>query len=125
MTRKPGRPTDRKPSSFAPLTERILAVLYRIPKGKVASYGQIAALAGSPRGARQVVRILHTLSDREKLPWHRVVDRNGRISLPMEGHGSRQASLLRKEKVTVSELGAVPMEIHGWFPKPGNRPNSD
>ena len=94
-------------------------MLKRIPKGKVASYGQIAALAGSPRGARQVVRILHTLSDREKLPWHRVVDRNGRISLPMEGDGSRQAALLRREKVAVSDQGAIPMGIHRWIPWPG------
>lgn len=125
MTRKPGRPIDRTPPPLAPLTERILSVLKRIPKGKVASYGQIAALAGSPRGARQVVRTLHALSDKEKLPWHRVVDRNGRISLPMEGHGSHQAALLRKEKVAVSQRGAIPMEIHGWNPKPGNRNGSD
>ena len=121
MTRKPGPPPDRKSPPLAPLTERIVAVLKRIPKGKVASYGQIAALAGSPRGARQVVRVLHTLSDREKLPWHRVVDRTGRISLPMEGHGFHQAALLRKEKVAVSQRGAIPMEIHGWIPKSGSR----
>lgn len=119
MLPKPGRPISRSPSPpapLAPLTQRILAILKRIPKGKVASYGQIAALAGSPRGARQVVRILHTLSDKEKLPWHRVVDRNGRISLPMEGHGSIQAALLRKEKVAVSGRGAVSLEIFGWSP---------
>lgn len=124
MTRKPGRPLDRKSPPLAPLTERILAVLKRIPKGKVASYGQIAALAGSPRGARQVVRILHMLSEREKLPWHRVVDRNGRISLPMESHGAVQAALLRKEKVRVNH-GAIRMETFGWFPKPGSRAASD
>jgi methylated-DNA-protein-cysteine methyltransferase-like protein len=119
MTRKPGRPIDRHPSLLAPLTERILTVLKRIPKGKVASYGQIAALAGSPRGARQVVRLLHTLSKKEKLPWHRVVDRNGRISLPMEGHGSLQAALLRKERIVVSEHGAISMETFRWVPKAG------
>ena len=125
MTPKPGRPIARTPSPLAPLTERILSILKRIPKGKVASYGQIAALAGSPRGARQVVRLLHTFSDREKLPWHRVVDRNGRISLPMEGHGSVQAALLRKEKVAVSERGAIPLERFGWVPKSGNRAAPD
>lgn len=125
MTRKTGQHIDPKPPVFAPLTERILSVLKRIPKGKVASYGQIAALAGSPRGARQVVRILHTLSEKEKLPWHRVVDRNGRISLPMEGHGAVQAALLRKEKVPVNEHGAIRMETFGWAPRPGNRAASD
>lgn len=121
MTRKTGQPIDPISPPLAPLTKRILSVLKLIPKGKVASYGQIAALAGSPRGARQVVRILHTLSEKEKLPWHRVVDRNGRISLPMESHGALQAALLRKEKVLVSEHGAIRMETFGWVPKPGNR----
>jgi methylated-DNA-protein-cysteine methyltransferase related protein len=116
MTRKPGPRIDRNPPTRAPLTERILAVIRAIPKGKVASYGQLAALAGSPRGARQVVRILHTLSEKEKLPWHRVVDRNGRISLPMDAGGARQAALLRKERVEVSENGAIRMDRFGWNP---------
>ncbi|MEO6097168.1 MAG: MGMT family protein [Fibrobacteria bacterium] len=114
MTLKTGPFNEGTPPSLAPLTVRILTVLKRIPKGKVSSYGRIAALAGSPRGARQVVRILHTLSEKEKLPWHRVVDRNGRISLPMDAGGARQADLLRKENVEVSESGAVRMERFGW-----------
>jgi methylated-DNA-protein-cysteine methyltransferase-like protein len=114
MPRKPGPRIDRKSPPRAPLTERILTVLKSIPKGMVASYGQIAALAGSPRGARQVVRILHTLSRKEKLPWHRVINSAGRISLPMDAGGARQAALLRKERVEVSENGAVDLRRFGW-----------
>jgi methylated-DNA-protein-cysteine methyltransferase-like protein len=101
------------------LTLRILSLIKRIPKGKVTAYGRIAALAGSPHGARQVVRLLHTLSGREKLPWHRVVDRNGHISLPMDGGGGLQRQLLRKEGVRVSPEGSVDMNRYGW--KPGSR----
>lgn len=127
---RPSRPTARKakpaktgveakPSARAPLTERILAAIRSIPKGRVASYGQVAAAAGSPRGARQVARLLHSLSEKEKLPWHRVINSAGRISLPIPGAGAKQAALLRKEKVEVSETGAIRVERFGW--KAGKR----
>lgn len=99
-----------------PLTERILGVLKAVPKGRVATYGQVAALAGSPRGARQVARLLHALSARENLPWHRVIGASGRISLPMEGGGREQARLLRKERVAVSPEGAVGLDLYQWRP---------
>lgn len=51
-------------------TERVVEAIKRIPKGKVATYGQIATKAGNPFGARQVVRVLHTLSEKHDLPWH-------------------------------------------------------
>ena len=62
-------------------SERIKELIKRIPYGKVATYGQIASLAGNRRGARQVVRILHTCSQKENLPWHRVINARGSISL--------------------------------------------
>lgn len=59
------------------------------------TYGQIAALAGSPRGARQVVRVLHSLSDKYKLPWHRVINSKGEISLKdYESHNLQKVLLL-------------------------------
>jgi methylated-DNA-protein-cysteine methyltransferase-like protein len=103
-------------NSKAPLTERILAVLRAIPKGKVSAYGHIAAMAGSPRGARQVVRILHSLGEKEKLPWHRVINSAGRISLPMDGAGGIQRKLLLKEGVAVDAKGRVDVRKHGWDP---------
>ncbi|MDB5047465.1 MAG: methyltransferase [Fibrobacteres bacterium] len=101
----------------SPFTKLLLALLRKIPKGKVASYGQIAALADHPRAARQVVRLLHTLSERENLPWHRVVNRNGHISLPMEGAGGLQRRLLIKEGVKVNAQGAMDLERFGWKPE--------
>ncbi|WP_407270517.1 MGMT family protein [Radiobacillus sp. PE A8.2] len=65
-------------------TKHVLVIIKGIPVGKVMTYGQIAKLAGSPRAARQVVRILHSLSDKYQLPWHRVVNRNGEISIADE-----------------------------------------
>jgi methylated-DNA-protein-cysteine methyltransferase related protein len=98
----------------APLSRRILDAIRSIPKGRVASYGQVAAAAGSPRWARQVARLLHSLSEKEKLPWHRVINSAGRISLPMDAGGARQAALLRKEQVEVSESGTIRMDRFGW-----------
>lgn len=100
----------------APLTERILAVLKAIPKGKVAAYGQVAALAGSPRGARQVARLLHSLSGPEKLPWHRVLGASGRISLPDDAGGAEQARRLKREGVKVDARGRVDLARFGWKP---------
>jgi methylated-DNA-protein-cysteine methyltransferase-like protein len=112
MDRKP----DRTPRNSS--TERILAVIRAIPKGKVTAYGHVAAFAGIPRGARQVARILHALSEREKLPWHRIINGAGKISLPMDGPGRVQRKLLIKEGVRVDEEGRVDVRKHGWNPEP-------
>ncbi|MBM7588161.1 methylated-DNA-protein-cysteine methyltransferase-like protein [Bacillus pakistanensis] len=65
-------------------TKRVLEIIAHIPSGKVMTYGQIAKLAGSPRGARQVVRILHSMSQKYKLPWHRVINSKGQIGIKDE-----------------------------------------
>ncbi|NMO79844.1 MGMT family protein [Niallia alba] len=67
-----------------PFTKKVVEIIADIPEGKVMTYGQIAAIAGSPRGARQVVRILHTLSEKYQLPWQRVLNSKGCIGLPGE-----------------------------------------
>lgn len=59
--------------------QRVWLVIHNIPKGKVASYGQVAEWAGKPRGARQVGRILSQLPPDSQLPWHRVVNRTGHL----------------------------------------------
>lgn len=77
----------------------------RIPRGKVATYGQIAALLGSPRGARMVGWALHVLPDDQlkNVPWQRVINREGRISTTCQEHSSNlQAKLLKKEGVEVT-----------------------
>ncbi|MGV3466275.1 MAG: MGMT family protein [Heyndrickxia sp.] len=65
----------------SPFTAQVIDIIRAIPPGKVMTYGQIAGLAGSPRGARQVARILHSMSKKHKLPWHRVISSKGEISL--------------------------------------------
>lgn len=88
---------------MSPFTEKVIPIIRSIPEGKVMTYGQIAKLAGSPRAARQVVRILHSMSDKYKLPWHRVINSKG--ELPRIGGESpyMQKSLLESEGVEVSE----------------------
>jgi len=89
--------------------EQILAV----PKGRVCSYGGIALKAGLPNGARQVVRVLHSLSEKSGLPWHRIIRRDGSIALG-EGEGRElQMALLRTEGVEVSSGGKVDMTRFG------------
>lgn len=70
--------------SMESFTERVVYLIQQIPAGKVMTYGQIAKLAGSPRGARQVVRILHSSSEKYQLPWHRVVNAKGEIGFKDE-----------------------------------------
>lgn len=95
-----------------------LALIGQIPPGCVASYGQIAALAGSPRGARQVVRLLHSASDKHGLPWHRVINAQGRIPARPGGGHVRQAELLQVEGVEVGPGYRVDLRRYGWdFPE--------
>jgi methylated-DNA-protein-cysteine methyltransferase-like protein len=90
-------------------SRRIVAAIRAVPAGKVSSYRDIALAAGMPNGARQVVRILHSLSQREKLAWHRIIKADGSIALG-EGRGRElQISLLRGEGVKVSATGRVDM----------------
>jgi len=95
-------------------TRQIVDVIRAIPKGRVTSYGRVAALAGNPRAARQVSRILHTMSQKHELPWHRVVNASGRISLPKGRGYELQKALLESEGVFVSSSGAVDLSTYLW-----------
>jgi methylated-DNA-protein-cysteine methyltransferase-like protein len=88
-------------------TRRIIGALKSVPSGRVSSYRDIALAAGLPNGARQVARILHSMSRTENLPWHRIIRANGRIALPAGGGREEQIILLRAEGVAVSAAGAV------------------
>lgn len=81
-------------------TEDVIEIILMIPRGKVMTYGQIAALADNPRGARQVSRILHSMSSKYNLPWHRVINSKGMISLTGEP-GYIQSSMLSSEGIEV------------------------
>ena len=82
-----------------PFTAEVVRILKEIPEGYVVTYGQVARMAGSPRAARQVVRILHTLSEKHGLPWHRVVNTRGEIAVPDEESKELQRMLLKGEDV--------------------------
>ena len=85
-----------------------------IPRGRVATYGQVAHLAGKPWGARQVAWILHSQAERYGLPWQRVIGAGGRISLPPGRGLEEQRRLLRREGVAVGPGGAVDLERFQW-----------
>lgn len=99
--------------------EKVIRLIRNIPYGTVASYGQIALYAGNPQGARQVSYILHALSGKEKLPWHRVVNSKGGISLkPRHGY-ELQKQLLEAEGIVFEENDRVDLKRFGWLEKGG------
>jgi methylated-DNA-protein-cysteine methyltransferase-like protein len=96
---------------------RIYEVVRAVPRGKVATYGQIAALIGQPRAARTVGWALNALPVKSDVPWHRVINAQGRISTAgRDQAASLQAALLRREGVRVDRDGGVPLERHRWRP---------
>ncbi len=101
-----------------PALRKIYAVIARIPRGRVATYGQIASLAGLPRRARLVGRALRVAPEELELPWHRVVNAQGKIS----GRGDAQcnedlqAALLGREGVRFNG-STIPLDHYGWNPE--------
>ena len=86
-----------------------------IPRGKVATYGEIARLSGFIGQARLVGYALHNLPRRTTLPWHRVINAKGEISLPrLHGQYQRQKRLLAKEGV-VFKRGKIDLDKFGWI----------
>ena len=101
-----------------PFTERVVRLIRSIPEGRVMTYGQIARHAGNSRGARQVVRILHAMSERHGLPWHRVVNARGEIAIPDAAGRETQIGLLRREGVAVDESGRLDLTRYLFDPEP-------
>ena len=95
--------------------EKIYEVVRRIPKGKVATYGQIAAMAGNPHWSQVVGYALHVNPDPSTIPCHRVVNRFGEVSPAFAfGGGNRQIELLQSEGVSFLPDGKVDMKNHLW-----------
>ncbi len=117
LSRYHGRMAASRAGRYAPFTVRALAVIRSIPRGKVATYAQVAAVAGSPLAARQVARILHSLSRKERLPWHRVINSRGSISLPRGAGYEQQKAALERDGVRVKEDGSVDMKRRLWVPR--------
>jgi methylated-DNA-protein-cysteine methyltransferase-like protein len=102
------------PSGF---DQRVFAVVARIPHGRLATYGQVAELIGAWGCARQVGWALKRLPLPSELPWHRVVNAQGRISLSVSREGSdwMQVELLRGEGIPVDDQGRLPLARHRWI----------
>jgi len=96
-------------------TRMVIEIIQNIPEGKIMTYGQIAKNAGDPWGARQVVRILNSMSGTCALPWHRVINSKGEIGLGGEG-GEEQAARLMAEGVLV-ENGKIDLEKYRHVPR--------
>jgi methylated-DNA-protein-cysteine methyltransferase related protein len=111
-------PSTSARSSRSDRYRRIYAVVSRIPKGRVATYGQVAALARLPRQARFAGRALRVLPADSDVPWHRVVNAAGKISLRGDalGHEELQEHLLRREGVRFVN-GAIPLARYRWQPR--------
>lgn len=93
------------------------AVVQKIPEGRVATYGQIAALAGLAGGARQVGFALAALAEETELPWQRVINARGEVSLRREpGRDGYQRHLLEEEGVVFGPEDRVDLGRFGWEP---------
>ncbi|MEO5618243.1 MAG: MGMT family protein [Candidatus Eisenbacteria bacterium] len=98
---------------------RIRAVVGRIPRGRVATYGQVAGLAGYPHAPRLAGYAMHALPAGSPLPWHRVLGAGGKLSLArLSPDGAlTQRILLQSEGVTFDARGRVVMRRHQWMPR--------
>jgi methylated-DNA-protein-cysteine methyltransferase related protein len=102
--------------SSQPNRSAIFAIIHQIPAGRVATYGQIARLAGLPNGARAVGHALKQLPNDTRLPWHRVINSRGQISIPQtEPAHSLQVEKLRSEGVDVLG-GTISLRHFQWQP---------
>ena len=99
----------------------IYKIVKKIPRGRIATYGQIAALAGTPRAARQVGYALRATPDNVKIPWHRVVNAEGLVSMRLKdwqsGGDDLQKILLAAEGVAFDETGKIDLKRYRWEPK--------
>ena len=104
--------------------QQVYAVVARIPAGQLATYGQIAELIGAYGCARQVGWALRRLSLPSAVPWHRVVNAQGRIAMSLSREGSdwMQRELLLAEGIPVDAEGRLPLRAHRWVAdSPGAR----
>jgi methylated-DNA-protein-cysteine methyltransferase-like protein len=96
--------------------QRIYAVVRRIPRGRVTTYGAVARIAGLPGQPRLVGYALSALPDGTAVPWHRVINAQGRLSLERSGSSSglTQRMRLEREGIRVDAAGRVSLAKFGW-----------
>ena len=103
-------------SDGASYAEKVKKVIRAVPRARVATYGQVAALAGNPFAARQVVWVLHSCSETDRLPWHRIVNAGGRISLKPNAGYEQQKKMLEDEGLRFDRCGRIDFKRYLWEP---------
>jgi methylated-DNA-protein-cysteine methyltransferase-like protein len=105
------------------LFKAVKVVIRKIPRGRVATYGQVAELAGIPGGARIAAAALKTSVPGDQLPWQRVIGKagklRGRIAIHDPVGAAVQRELLGEEGVAISDNGLVALDVYGWLPRGG------
>nr|WP_320013781.1 MGMT family protein [uncultured Desulfobacter sp.] len=111
-----GRPVLKslRGSVMEEFTQKVVEIIKSIPEGRVSTYGTIALMAGHSNGARQVTRIIHSMSRKHNLPWHRIINAKGLISLPKSRGYEEQKALLQGEGVHFDEKDRVDLIKFLW-----------
>ncbi|NKF21127.1 MGMT family protein [Solimonas marina] len=99
------------------INERIWAVIARIPAGRVATYGQVAAEAGFPKQPRRTAQALRVVPDGMTLPWYRVINAQGKLSFEPDSEGYRRARQQLEAEGVVFVRGKVDFERYRWRPR--------
>lgn len=102
-------------NAMSPFQTEVCRIVRKCPRGKVISYGGVAAMAGNPRAARAVGTIMQNLPDGTAIPWWRVINSRGEVSMRDIGHGPAiQRKLLEGEGVRFNATGRVDWAKYGW-----------
>lgn len=119
MATKKARTKKRGVAHPDSVRQKIYAAVRRVPRGKVATYGQIAEIAGLQGHARQVGYAMAALHASSALPWHRIINAQGRVSMRSAGAGSTivQRQLLEREGILFDEGGRVSLARDRWKPR--------
>lgn len=106
----------------ATFRQRVLALVARIPAGRVMTYGQLALLAGNPGAARQAGYVMNSLvggpgQGESDLPWQRVINAQGKVSTHKVGFGDLQEGLLKAEGIEFDSAGRCDLSRWQWWPE--------
>ena len=96
--------------------QKVWLIVSRIPRGKVVSYGWIAALLGNPRSARTVGWALHSTPKELDIPWHRVINSRGQISYDRGEHGPSLQRVMLEQEGVIFDNDRVDMSVYQWLP---------
>lgn len=123
MSRGASKADQRKGSGHATSTyARVYAVVRRVPAGRIATYGQVARVAGLGDHARMVGYALAALPRETTVPWHRIINAQGTVSRRRSGDSLSQRMRLEREGIRFDPRGRVSFATFGWRPRRGSRP---